>query len=151
GRRIGHTAAPRRRTDGALGRARSHACSPLGPLNRRISTTSSEHGMTSEVSLDGRVIGLWLTIAGRKLHEERERLPELAADGDHGVNMERGFAAALAALDELADASPGILLEAAGKALVSFVGGASGALWGTALRRAGRVLGTAETFTGRDL
>jgi len=39
----------------------------------------------------------------------------------------------------------------AGKTLISTVGGASGPLWGTALRRAGRSLGDAETFDAQQL
>ena len=39
----------------------------------------------------------------------------------------------------------------AGKTLVSKVGGASGPLWGTALRRAGRSLGDAESLDGPAL
>jgi dihydroxyacetone kinase-like protein len=39
----------------------------------------------------------------------------------------------------------------AGKTLVSTVGGASGPLWGSALRRAGRALGSSATFDGAQL
>jgi dihydroxyacetone kinase-like protein len=39
----------------------------------------------------------------------------------------------------------------AGKTLVSTVGGASGPLWGTAFRRAGRALGDREELDGDDL
>jgi dihydroxyacetone kinase-like protein len=39
----------------------------------------------------------------------------------------------------------------AGQTLISTVGGASGPLWGTALRRAGRVLGNDEEFGGAEL
>jgi dihydroxyacetone kinase-like protein len=42
-------------------------------------------------------------------------------------------------------------LTTAGSTLVSTVGGASGPLWGTALRRAGRALGEAEEFDGPQL
>lgn len=76
-----------------------------------------------------------------------ERLTELDSaigDGDHGTNLTRGFRAvveALAAGDD--DLPPGRRLILAGKTLVSTVGGASGPLWGTALRRAGRSVGDA--------
>jgi dihydroxyacetone kinase-like protein len=66
--------------------------------------------------------------------------------------MDRGFDAvgkALAAQDGAVP--PGKLLTLAGKTLVSTVGGASGPLWGTAFRRAGRALGDAEEFDGQDL
>ncbi|WP_121257846.1 dihydroxyacetone kinase subunit DhaL [Solirubrobacter pauli] len=76
-----------------------------------------------------------------------ERLTELDSaigDGDHGTNLTRGFRAVIEALaaaeDEL---PPGRRLILAGKTLVSKVGGASGPLWGTALRRAGRSVGDA--------
>jgi dihydroxyacetone kinase-like protein len=49
------------------------------------------------------------------------------------------------------DVPPGRLLVVAGKTLVSNVGGASGPLWGTALRRAGRSLGDAAEFDGPAL
>jgi dihydroxyacetone kinase-like protein len=81
---------------------------------------------------------------------ERDHLTQLDAaigDGDHGVNMDRGFGAvgkALAGQD--GGAPPGRLLVLAGKTLVSTVGGASGPLWGTALRHAGRALGDRPTL-----
>src|ERR1700704_4284620 len=83
---------------------------------------------------------------------ESEYLTQLDAaigDGDHGINMNRGFDAvgkALAVQD--GNLPPGQLLTIAGKTLVSTVGGASGPLWGTAFRRAGRSLGNAESFDG---
>ena len=66
--------------------------------------------------------------------------------------MDRGFEAvgkALAAQD--GSLPPGKLLTVAGKTLVSTVGGASGPLWGTAFRRAGRALGDREELDGQDL
>src|SRR5207237_1678304 len=83
------------------------------------------------------------------IKENRDYLTQLDAaigDADHGTNMDRGFSAVLAQLDGPdPPTSPGKALTAAGSTLVSKVGGASGPLWGTALRRAGRSLGeTAE-------
>jgi dihydroxyacetone kinase-like protein len=46
---------------------------------------------------------------------------------------------------------PGRALMQAGSTLVSTVGGASGPLWGSALRRAGKALGDAETFEAPQL
>ena len=65
--------------------------------------------------------------------------------------MDRGFRAVVEKLDGLEDTPPGKLLTTAGSTLVSKVGGASGPLWGTALRRAGRSLGDAEEFDGDAL
>jgi dihydroxyacetone kinase-like protein len=73
-------------------------------------------------------------------------------DGDHGTNMKRGFTAVGRVLDEQTEpAPPGRVLILAGKTLISTVGGASGPLWGTALRRAGRALGDADTFDAQQL
>src|SRR3954452_10175840 len=86
---------------------------------------------------------------------EGEYLTQLDAaigDGDHGTNMRRGFDAvdqAMASAD--GDRPPGNLLILVGKTLVATVGGASGPLWGTAFRRAGRSLGTVPSFEGPEL
>ena len=90
-----------------------------------------------------------MTLVSDSVKENRDYLVQLDAaigDGDHGINMTRGFAAVVLALEAEGEAPPGRLLIVAGKTLVSAVGGASGPLWGTALRRAGRSLGEAETF-----
>src|SRR5215218_9101254 len=77
------------------------------------------------------------------------QLDSAIGDGDHGVNMMRGFRAVVEAVD--GTQSPGKQLITAGKTLVSKVGGASGPLWGTALRRAGRSLGDADALDGPAL
>jgi len=85
---------------------------------------------------------------------ERDHLVALDSaigDGDHGTNMTRGFDAVVQALEPEIDAAPGRLLIVAGKTLVSTVGGASGPLWGSALRAAGRVLGDAPAFDSEQL
>jgi phosphoenolpyruvate---glycerone phosphotransferase subunit DhaL len=100
-------------------------------------------------------IHVWMTTIAESVKDRRDYLTQLDAaigDGDHGVNMDRGFEAvgkALAAQD--GSLPPGKLLTLAGKTLVSTVGGASGPLWGTAFRRAGRALGDREELDGQDL
>jgi dihydroxyacetone kinase-like protein len=100
-------------------------------------------------------IHAWMTTIAESVKDRRDYLTQLDAaigDGDHGVNMDRGFEAvgkALAAQD--VSLPPGKLLTVAGKTLVSTVGGASGPLWGTAFRRAGRALGDREELDGEDL
>jgi len=77
-------------------------------------------------------IHAWMTTIAESVKERRDYLTQLDAaigDGDHGVNMDRGFDAvgkALAAQDEAVP--PGKLLTLAGKTIVSTVGGASGPL-----------------------
>jgi phosphoenolpyruvate---glycerone phosphotransferase subunit DhaL len=87
--------------------------------------------------------------------DQRDYLTQLDAaigDGDHGTNMNRGFEAVEKALaGQNGNVPPGRLLILAGKTLVSTVGGASGPLWGSALRAAGRTLGDAESFEGAEL
>jgi dihydroxyacetone kinase-like protein len=96
-----------------------------------------------------------MTEAADAVREQRDYLTQLDAaigDGDHGTNMDRGFAAVEKALaGQNGDLPPGRLLIVAGKTLVSTVGGASGPLWGSALRAAGRSLGDAQAFEGDAL
>ena len=64
--------------------------------------------------------------------------------------MVRGFDAVAKALAlETDEQPPGKLLILVGKTLVATVGGASGPLWGTAFRRAGRGLGQAPSRSTR--
>src|SRR5690242_15203953 len=109
--------------------------------------------MEGEASVDAGTVKRWLEEAATSMHEQRDYLTQLDAaigDADHGVNMDRGFAAVVERIREL-DAPPGKLLTTAGSTLVSTVGGASGPLWGTALRRAGRTLGESEEFSAGEL
>jgi dihydroxyacetone kinase-like protein len=100
-------------------------------------------------------IRLWMKAAAESMREQRDYLTQLDAaigDADHGTNMDRGFSAVVEKLDGLdAPPSPGRLLTTVGSTLVSTIGGASGALWGTALGRAGRILGDADEFDAGDL
>jgi dihydroxyacetone kinase-like protein len=106
-------------------------------------------------SVNADTVQRWLEQAAASLREQRDYLTQLDAaigDADHGTNMDRGFTAVIAKLEESdGAASPGRLLITAGGTLVSTVGGASGPLWGTALRRAGRALGDAEEFESGEL
>jgi phosphoenolpyruvate---glycerone phosphotransferase subunit DhaL len=105
--------------------------------------------------VDAATVRQWFEGSAVALHEQRDYLTQLDAaigDADHGTNMDRGFASVVAKLEELDGATPpGKTLVLAGSTLVSTVGGASGPLWGTALRRAGRSMGEGETFDGAAL
>ena len=102
-----------------------------------------------------RTVIAWLHEAQAAVSSRADYLTQLDAaigDGDHGINMTRGFEAvgkALAA--QSPDAAPGRVLVLAGKTLVATVGGASGPLWGSAFRAAGRSLGDAEGLDGEGL
>jgi dihydroxyacetone kinase-like protein len=105
--------------------------------------------------VDAATVRRWLEGSAAALHEQRDYLTQLDAaigDADHGTNMDRGFSSVVAKLAELdGTEAPGRILVTAGSTLVSTVGGASGPLWGTALRRAGRALGDGATFEGPAL
>ena len=91
----------------------------------------------------------WMHACATSISEQRDYLTQLDAaigDADHGANMTGGSPlskpswTASTAAPRRAGADAGRL--DAG----STVGGASGPLWGSALRRAGKALGEAETF-----
>jgi dihydroxyacetone kinase-like protein len=111
--------------------------------------------MITEPAVHAATVNAWMTATASVVRAQSDYLSQLDAaigDGDHGVNMKRGFDAvekALAGQDP--SVPPGRLLILCGKTLVSTVGGASGPLWGSALRRAGRGLGAGDSFTGAEL
>ncbi|MDA0185395.1 dihydroxyacetone kinase subunit DhaL [Solirubrobacter phytolaccae] len=100
-------------------------------------------------------VNAWMDEAAAAITADADRLTQLDSaigDGDHGLNLTRGFKAVVEALATGSDGlAPGRRLILAGKTLVSTVGGASGPLWGTALRRAGRSVGDAEALDGPAL
>ncbi|MCO6004691.1 dihydroxyacetone kinase subunit DhaL [Actinoallomurus purpureus] len=84
----------------------------------------------------------WIERFAELVAADADRLTRLDAaigDGDHGTNLNRGLKAATEALEP--GLPPGKVLMTAGRALVSKTGGASGPLYGGALRRAGKALG----------
>jgi len=72
-------------------------------------------------------------------------------DGDHGVGMERGMTAVKAALLEKDFPTVGKVFAAVGTAMMSTMGGASGAIFGTLFRSGGKALGEATEFTAAEL
>jgi phosphoenolpyruvate---glycerone phosphotransferase subunit DhaL len=104
--------------------------------------------------VDAGYLRRWLTLATRDVEREADRLTELDSaigDADHGINMRRGFTAAAAAVDKAAPDTPGGVLALVGRQLISTVGGASGPLYGTLLRTAGKQLGDAPSVTPQEL
>ncbi|MEM6279153.1 MAG: dihydroxyacetone kinase subunit DhaL [Verrucomicrobiota bacterium] len=67
-------------------------------------------------------------------------------DGDHGVGMERGMNAVKEALEHQEFPSVGKVFMAVGMAMMSSMGGASGAVFGTLFRSGGKPLKDAETL-----
>lgn len=80
----------------------------------------------------------WIDRAARTIDAHRDELNELdraIGDGDHGENLQRGFAAVAAKLDAAPPATPGAALKTVAATLISTVGGAAGPLFGTAFLR----------------
>ncbi len=67
-------------------------------------------------------------------------------DGDHGVGMERGMNAVKEALEHQEFASVGKVFMAVGMAMMSSMGGASGAVFGTLFRSGGKAVKDAESL-----
>ncbi|NLB20817.1 MAG: dihydroxyacetone kinase subunit L [Clostridium sp.] len=87
------------------------------------------------------------------LEEQKLFLSKLDAaigDGDHGLNMAKGFGAAKEKLESSTFETPGELLKAVGMALISKVGGAAGPLYGTAFLNASKVIAGKEELTLDD-
>ncbi|MFI7016596.1 dihydroxyacetone kinase subunit DhaL [Streptomyces sp. NPDC050164] len=104
--------------------------------------------------LDADFFRRWMTVTAASVDREAERLTALDSpigDADHGSNLHRGFTAVAAALEKEAPGTPGGILTLAGRQLISTVGGASGPLYGTLLRRTGKALGDAAEVSAEQL
>ena len=91
---------------------------------------------------------------GEKISEEKLFLTELdnvIGDGDHGINLARGFAEVEKKRPMMEGKDIGTMLKTAGMALVSTVGGASGPLYGTAFMQAGKALAGKTELDAQDL
>lgn len=96
----------------------------------------------------------FLMAAAELIHAHRDELTSLDAaigDADHGVNLDRGFAAVIARLPAVADKDIGTMLKTTGMTIVSTVGGASGPLYGTAFVRAGMALADRHEMSAEDV
>jgi dihydroxyacetone kinase-like protein len=104
--------------------------------------------------LDADFFRRWMAATAVSVNREAERLTALDSaigDADHGSNLQRGFTAVHAALEKEAPDTPGAVLVLAGRQLISTVGGASGPLYGTLLRRTGKALGEATEVSEEQL
>ena len=115
---------------------------PVGP-----SSTRGPDGRSSLPGLD-------ITSAAEVIHANRDYLTQLDAaigDADHGIDLDRGFTAALRALNARNGAAlhmtPGRILAVTGNTIVSEVGGAAGPLYGVAFRGPGMRSALPATWT----
>ncbi|MGH2539012.1 MAG: dihydroxyacetone kinase subunit DhaL [Actinomycetota bacterium] len=106
------------------------------------------------VAIDAATIRDWIRTYADEIAASRDFLTQLDAaigDADHGINMDRGFQAAVVDLEAATDLSTGEILTRVGSTLVYRVGGAAGPLYGVCFRRAGETVDDAETLDGEDL
>jgi dihydroxyacetone kinase-like protein len=107
------------------------------------------------IAVESQTVVTWMREVTADVRAKADHLTQLDAaigDGDHGINMRRGFEAVDQVLDaEGSGLPPGRVLILTGKTLVSTVGGASGPLWGSFLRAVGRSLGPSESFDAQVL
>lgn len=104
------------------------------------------------MSLEATWVVEWMRESARLLAENRAELGALdreIGDGDHGENMDRGFAAVLTWLETISvDATPGEVLQGVAMTLISTIGGAAGPLYGTALLKASNAAGSELQLDG---
>ncbi|MBG9981521.1 dihydroxyacetone kinase subunit L [Aerococcaceae bacterium DSM 111020] len=90
----------------------------------------------------------WFKLYNDKIKENKSYLTELdgpIGDSDHGANMARGMSHVMDALEEETESTPAELLKTIAMQLMSKVGGASGALYGSAF------LGMSKAITEDDI
>lgn len=84
------------------------------------------------------ILAIAEVIAEKKLY--LTQLDAAIGDGDHGLNMNKGFQAAKEKLEAATLETPADILKAVGMALISKVGGAAGPLYGTAFLNASKIV-----------
>lgn len=100
-------------------------------------------------TLSASAIISWIVKASAVIEANKAYLTELDApigDSDHGVNMARGFSAAVAKLQATAQETPAGVLKTIAMTLISTVGGASGPLYGTLFLQMAAKAGALETL-----
>lgn len=103
--------------------------------------------------MDTKKILAIIAAIAKRMESEKDFLTQLdneIGDGDHGINLARGFKAVEEKLPTFADKDIGAILKGVGTILVSTVGGASGPLYGTAFMKAGNVCKGKFELTAED-
>lgn len=93
------------------------------------------------MALDAAWATRWMRLTREAVAANREYLIDLdrqIGDGDHGENLDRGFAKVVEMLEDEPAGSVQDVLKVVAKTLMSTVGGAAGPLYGTAFLRAAK-------------
>lgn len=95
-----------------------------------------------------------LNIFSEKIIKEKDYLTELDAatgDSDHGINMEKGILAYKEKATDFKNESLQNIFKNFGMIVMSKVGGASGALYGTAFIKSAKAVGNADSIDNKLL
>lgn len=96
----------------------------------------------------------WLENCHQTMNAQRDYLTQLdtdIGDGDHGLNMQRGFSKAMEKVATVADKDIGTILKTVGMTLLSQVGGASGPLYGTLFIKGSQSAAGKEEISAEEL
>jgi dihydroxyacetone kinase-like protein len=95
-----------------------------------------------------------LEAVGKKLIAAERTLADLDSpigDGDCGASLKKGWQLILDRLPSLNNQTLGGILNQVAMAIISAVGGVSGAIYGTAFMRAGKKIGTRDRLTLKEV
>jgi dihydroxyacetone kinase-like protein len=96
----------------------------------------------------------WMIKVNGKIQENKEFLTNLdqsIGDGDHGLNMARGFQEAVNKIDQIEYEDLGSFFKDVGMTLISKVGGAAGPLYGTAFMNVSSFLKDKDKASATEL
>ncbi|SUT92846.1 dihydroxyacetone kinase subunit DhaL [[Actinobacillus] rossii] len=96
----------------------------------------------------------WLENCHQTMNTQRDYLTQLdtdIGDGDHGLNMQRGFSKAMEKVATLTEKDIGTILKTVGMTLLSQVGGASGPLYGTLFIKGSQSAAGKEEISAEEL
>lgn len=108
----------------------------------------------TKTSLDAKAVKQMLLSIAERIIASESILSEAdrhLGDGDHGLGMARGFTAVKGKLDAIESDSIAQLFVLSGTAMLTSMGGASGALFGTMFRQGGKALEGREFFDSAAL
>ena len=94
----------------------------------------SESPGAAQAAVTAEEVARWVRAFAAAVAEHKDELTKLDAaigDADHGINMDRGMTAVVAALDADEPSEIPALMRSVGMTLISKVGGAGGPLYGT--------------------
>ena len=96
----------------------------------------------------------WLKLTANVMQDNKEWLTQLDAavgDGEHGINMARGFQKVSSHLPSVADKDIGSILKSTGTILLFAVGGAGGVIFATFFIEAGKVTSGMQELDSADI